>query len=405
MIDDLLGLTLRTLRRRGLRSVLTMLGIFMGIAAVVSLISLGEGLRSGVVDQFAQIGSDRITISASGSGFGPPGSTSVEKLTEDDVDAIRDTRGIKVATSRLIRTTPVEFNDIQNFEFIVSMPENTEERNLVVQSLNLEAEEGRMLRSNDGFKIMLGPEFKTKDVYGKNPRVGSKLSINGKDADVIGFFNKQSNPQFNNMIIMNQEAMEDALGFENQADLIVAQVISVNDIERTVENVEKVMRKQRDVERGKEDFTVETPEQLLESFNTIFGIIQSIVVGIAGISLLVGGVGIANTMFTSVYERRREIGIMKAVGARNNSILTLFVLESGLLGFFGGVVGIILGIFFTKVVELLGAQLFGDGVLVAQFQLPVILGALAFSTFVGILSGVIPAKQAASIPPVEALRK
>ena len=285
------------------------------------------------------------------------------------------------------------------------MPENTEERNLVVQSLNLEAEEGRMLRSNDGFKIMLGPEFKTKDVYGKNPRVGSKLSINGKDADVIGFFNKQSNPQFNNMIIMNQEAMEDALGFENQADLIVAQVISVNDIERTVENVEKVMRKQRDVERGKEDFTVETPEQLLESFNTIFGIIQSIVVGIAGISLLVGGVGIANTMFTSVYERRREIGIMKAVGARNNSILTLFVLESGLLGFFGGVVGIILGIFFTKVVELLGAQLFGDGVLVAQFQLPVILGALAFSTFVGILSGVIPAKQAASIPPVEALRK
>tara|TARA_Y100000310_G_C20669675_1_gene809550 strand:+ start:910 stop:2058 length:1149 start_codon:yes stop_codon:yes gene_type:complete len=382
-----------------------MLGIFIGIAAVVALIGLSEGLEEGIVGQFASIGPDIVTIQAASAGFAPPGSTAVTKLTEDDLNAVRGTRGISLAAARLLRSTTIEFNDALRFGFVVSMPEDPEERRLVVDAVNVEMEEGRMLRSTDKFKVILGSDYNEKNLFGKPLAVGNKILLNEQEVSVIGFIERSSNPQFNDIVWMNEEAMRDLLNVENEVDILVARITNVNDMDLVRERLEKLMRKQRNVEEGKEDFTIETPDQVIETFNTILNLVQGIIVGIAGISLVVGGVGIANTMFTSVLERRKEIGILKAIGARNNTILGLFMFEAGLLGVLGGLIGIALGVGFAKSVEFIGTQMFGEGLLQASFSPYLLVGVILFAFIVGVVSGIVPARQAALIPPVEALRK
>ncbi len=405
MLEDYINIALRSLRHRSLRSWLTLLGIFIGIAAVVSLVSLGDGLRGAITEQFSQAGTDKLTIQAASVGFAPPGSTAVKRLTEKDLNIVRGIKGFKVVSNRLIRSTTVEFNDIQRFGFLVNLPEPPDERKLVIDAMNLEAIEGRLLKSSDNFKVVLGYDYLDKNLFEKDVKLGDKLIINGQDFSIVGFIERSSNPQYNSIIYMNEKVMTSLLNIKDEVDIIIGQVSNVNNIEQVSENTKKELRNSRNVEKGKEDFSVQTPQQSVETFNTVLNMIQSVIVGIAAISLLVGGIGIANTMFTSVLERRKEIGIMKAVGARNNSILTIFLIESGSLGLFGSIIGVILGVSFSKIVEIVGSKLIGEGILQPHFSLVLIIGSLAFGFVVGTLSGIIPARQASLLPPVEALRK
>ena len=169
------------------------------------------------------------------------------------------------------------------------------------------------------------------------------------------------------------------------------------------EDVEKALRKDHNVKEGQEDFIVATAEQMIEGFNNILLVVQAVLVGIAAISLIVGGIGITNTMYTSVVERTREIGIMKAVGAKNSDIVSIFLMESAMLGFFGGMLGILIGLSVSKAVEI-AAVYAGVSVLKAYFGYELVVGALVFSMVVGVVSGVLPAKSAAKLNPVDALR-
>jgi putative ABC transport system permease protein len=405
MLLDYFNIIIKNLRYRSVRSWLTLLGIFIGIAAVVSLISLGQGFENAIVGQFASVGTDKLTIQAQEVGFAPPGSTAVKRLTEEDVNAIRSVKGVKLVVARLLRSTTIEYNGKQRFGFLVSMPEKSDERKLVEESMKLKAEEGRLLRSGDKYNVVLGQYYKTNDYFGKKVKLGSKLKINGIEFSVAGFMAKMSNPQFNDIILMNHDMMKSTLNTGTSVDIAVAQVDNAKETIISAEAIKKELRKQRDVKKGKEDFKVETPQQTVATFTTVLGIIQAVIVGIAAISLVVGGIGIANTMFTSVLERRKEIGIMKAVGARNSSILLLFLLESGTLGLAGSVIGVVLGVLFAKTVETIGNVFLSEGVITASFGAPLIAGSLLFGFVVGSLSGIIPARQASMLPPVEALRK
>ena len=170
------------------------------------------------------------------------------------------------------------------------------------------------------------------------------------------------------------------------------------------EDIEEALRDERDERIGQETFSVQSFSQLLETFTDIFAVVQAVLIGIAAISLIVGGIGIMNTMYTSVLERTKEIGIMKAVGARNRDIFLIFLIESGLLGLVGGIIGILLGIGIGKGVEYLAASQLGTPFLQAIFGFPLILSALAFSFIIGAASGVLPAMQAARLKPADALR-
>ena len=152
------------------------------------------------------------------------------------------------------------------------------------------------------------------------------------------------------------------------------------------------------------DFSILTPEELLSSFASILSIVTGFLLGVAAISLLVGAIGITNTMYTSVLERTKEIGVMKAVGAKNSDILTIFLIESGLLGLTGGVIGVLLGMGIGKVIEYIAVHQLQTNLLQVVFPVYLIAGCLIFAFLIGAISGTLPAYRASKIRPVVALR-
>ena len=405
MLKDYFSLAFGNLKHRGLRSWLTIFGIFIGIAAVVALITMGEGLQTAITGQFGSLSVDKLTITNKQTGFAPPGSAVVEKLNEHDLNVIESVSGIDKILTRWIRVTGVEYNKISKFIYIADLPPDNEGAKIVYDTFQAEVEEGKLLDESDRGEVLLGSDFKTTQIFDKEIRIGSKLKINNKDFEVAGILKPTSTFAINGAILMPHENMKDALSILDEYDLIVVQVQDKNKIEDVAEELERKLRNDRDEKIGQESFNVETPLQALESVNSVLNVVNIVVVGIAAISLFVGGVGIANTMYTSVLERTKEIGIMKAVGAKNKDILMIFLIESGLLGIVGGIVGALIGIGGALAASSIANQAIGANLLAVSISYPLIIGAVSFSFFIGIVSGVLPAIQASKLNVVEALRK
>ena len=306
MIRDYISLAFDNLKHRGLRSWLTMLGIFIGIAAVVALISLGQGLQQAVLGQFDALSADRLIIQNAETGFGPPGSTAVTKLTEHDLEIISRVQGVEIAVPRLIRMGKVEYNKVASFKYIGDLPDDKEEAAMVYSTMNAKPIEGRLLTPDDRGKIVLGNDFLTQEEFGKDIRVSSKLNINGKDFEVVGIIGKLNNIIFNSVIIMPRKDMKSLLNIGDEMDTIAVKVSSTDVLVDTARNIEERLRRDRNEQVGEEDFTVQTPQQALSAVNTILNIVNLIVIGIAAISLVVGGIGIMNTMYTSVLKKERN---------------------------------------------------------------------------------------------------
>ncbi|MFH1365064.1 MAG: ABC transporter permease [archaeon] len=397
-------LAFSNLKRRRLRSWLTILGIFIGIAAVVSLISLGDGLRTAVMGQFGSLSIDKLTIQNKGAGFGPPGSTVVEKLNDKDLKAIGGVTGVRLAIARIIRITGIEYNKILGFGYVADLPPDSQGINLIYSAFNAEAEEGRLLKEGDRKKVLIGYDVANSEDFDKKINVGSKIKINGQEFEVIGILKKSSSFQINIICIIPREDLEQILGIKNEYDMIVAEVEDKDKIQETAEAIKAELRKIRNLKEGEDDFTVQTPIQALASVNTILNLINIVVAGIAGISLVVGGIGIANTMYTSILERRREIGVMKAIGAKNSDIAWIFLIESGLLGLVGGLIGALMGLSLALLGAQLANQALGQDLFKVSISYTLLFGSILFSFTVGTVSGVLPAIQASKTNVVDALR-
>jgi putative ABC transport system permease protein len=404
MLKDYFKLAYQSASHRRLRSWLTMIGIFIGIAAVVALMSLSQGLQTAIAEQFVSLGSDKIIIQAAGSGFGPPGTGVEVPLTKKDLEVIKKSKGVDIAVGRLVRSIQIVFKDEVKYAYAASLPEDDEGIDLAIEANNYNVGQGRLLKKGDKYKVMIGSDF-ADDFFDESLQLRDKIEIEGQSFKVIGILKKSGNPQQDGTLVVPEAAMRDVLGIVDDYDIIPAKVSSGEEVSVVTESVKKDLRKSRDVEEGKEDFTIETPESLLATLNTIMLILQGVLVGIAGISLFVGGIGIMNTMYTAVIQRTREIGIMKALGARRESILLLFLIESGFLGLFGGAIGVTLGFGISKSVELIAFQIYGSFLIKADFNLYLMMGMLLFGFFIGGTSGWFPARQAAKLHPVDALRK
>jgi putative ABC transport system permease protein len=404
MYKDYFRLGYRNVRKRKLRSWLTMLGIFIGIAAVVALISLSEGLKVAIQDQFLNLGSDKLVVQAAGGGFGPPGSAIAVPLTKADKKTIEKAKGVDIVVGRLIRVVQLDFNDEQKYSYAVTMPDELDEKELVIEANNYKLAEGKFFEKRGGYEIIVGYDF-AKDFFDKEIELRNRIKVQGKVFKVAGILAKSGNPQQDSTLVMPESTLRDLLDIKENIDIIPLRIESGADINVVATNVEKALRKSRNVKEGQEDFTVETPQQIIAILNNILIIIQGILVGIAAISLFVGGIGIMNTMYTSVLERTKEIGILKAVGATNDKIMAIFLIESGILGFFGGLIGVTLGIAISKLVEVIAFQIFQSNLIQADVSFGLLFGALMFAFLVGAASGVFPARQAAKLKPVEALRK
>ena len=401
MIRDYFSFGISNLKKRKMRTWLTMLGIFIGIAAVVSLVGLGQGIQKSVNEQFEKLGVYKLIISPKGT-FSGIGSTGNIKLTKKDIDTIRKVPGIDEVSGMLIATGKIEFNNRVRYLMVSGIPTD-KDRKLIEEMQSYEIASGRDLKTNEKNKVVLGRLFKEGNIFNPNLKLGDKIKINDVEFKIIGFFAPFGNTEDDKNIRIPEDIMREVFDLKDEYSIIMAQASQGLDPEIAAERVEKELRNKRNIEENKEDFTIQTSRELMESFQVILNIIQIFLIGIAAISLVVGGIGIMNTMYTSVLERTKEIGIMKSIGAKNLDILIIFLIESGILGLIGGLIGIILGIGFSKLIEL-GAKLAGYGMIQVSFPLYLILGTLLFSFLIGAISGVLPARQASKLKPVQALR-
>ncbi len=396
---------LRSLIHRKTRTMLTMLGVVIGIAALVSLIGLGEGLRSAVISQFNVLGSDILTVRAAGVDYaGPPGTGAVTPLTDDLAEKIARVSGVEAAVNRYTESLTLEFNGMQSISIAGSIP-GGKNRKLAEKMINLKAEKGRLLKDDDGKKLVLGNNFMNGKIFGRGVETGDQILVNGIKFGVIGILEKKGNFLLDSSAIINEETMIDFLGTDRKrVNVIAVKVNEPNKISKIKSDVERVLRKERGAREGEEDFIVETPQKILESINSTLFAVQLFVYIIAAIALAVGGIGIMNTMYTAVLERTKEIGIMKAIGARNSTVFSLFFVESGFLGMVGGLIGVSLGTAFAYGLAYAGRMVLGFELIQAHVSVFLIAGALAFSFIIGTIFGVLPAYQASKLHPVESLR-
>ncbi|MDO8468084.1 MAG: ABC transporter permease [Nanoarchaeota archaeon] len=404
MIKEYFNLSWKSLKHRGLRSWLTMLGIFIGIAAVVALISLGSGLRTAITGQFNALSVDKLTLQNKGSGFGPPGSAVAQKLNDHDVKIIEGVSGVEIVVPRLVRVAKIEYNKISSFFYVVDLPDESKKADFVYDSFNIKSQEGRLLTSNDRNKILLGSDIAKTKSFDKDLRVGSKVTIEGKDFEIIGVLEPTGTFQVNNAIIIPTKDLQEVLGIEDEWDVIGLQVEDKDEIEQIAQIIENRIRQDRNEKLGEESFSVETPAQVLSSVNTILNIINIIIIGIAAISLFVGAVGITNTMYTSVLERRREIGIMKAIGARNSDVLLIFLIEAGLLGLAGGIIGAVIGLGLAFGAASAANGFFGTKIIEISISYSLLFSSILFALLVGIAAGTFPAYRASKLNVVDAIK-
>ena len=401
---DYLILALKNLKHRGIRSWLTLLGIFIGVTAVVALIGLGSGLQAAVGAQFGISSTQVLTVQAGGvNAFGAPGSGAVNKLTTDDVDAVERLSSVEMAIPRIITSGKMEFNDVVGFGMALSVPDGVERR-FAYEVMDLEVETGRMLKDGDVNNVVLGYNYwKDGDIFGEPIVPGKTVLLMDERFKVVGILKKTGSFMIDGLVTVNEARLRDLMDYDDDVDIIAVKVRSEDDMDRAREDIEKLMRKRRDVDIGEEDFEVSTPEAMMETVNSVLGGVQAFIIIIASISILVGALGIVNTMTTSVLERRKEIGIMKAIGAKNSQVFMQFFFESGMLGLIGGLVGIVLGTLIS-VGGIVGINNFIGAELSPSIDFILIGGALVGSFVVGAVAGIAPAMQAAKQNPVEALR-
>src|SRR3989344_2563898 len=366
LILEYLELVVNSLRKRYLRTTLTMIGIFMGIAAVVALVSLSEGLKLAVQEQFEALGADKLIISYRGDVV-PGLSASSGGLTLKDYKFIKRLKQVENTIYWYFDSAKVVFKDQTLFLPVIAYPTD-DKQELFNEMWYFDIKTGRTLKKNDKYKINTGIAFFEDKVFLDNLKIRDKLTINGLDFKIVGYYERVGNSQDDKNIFIEEATFKELFNVDEQVSIMVAKV----------------------------------RPSLKPS--AVANIIQIVLVGIAGISLFVGGIGIMNTMYTAVTERTKEVGIMKAIGARNEDIFLMFLIESGLLGFSGGLIGILIGMGFAKLVEYFALSILKTNLLSPQFSGFLILGSLFFASFIGAVSGTFPAMQASKLAPIEALR-
>jgi len=374
-----------------------MLGIIIGIASIISLVSIGEGLRMSVSKQLESFGSDKIIVSpASSGGFSPMGLFG-EGLKEEDVKRIENINGVKSAAGVLFKSLPIKYGKETKTTYVIGI--NAKEAEKIFTEIQAyELSEGRYFKEGENNVIDIGSSV-VKDMFEKEVKTGDYITIKDKKFKVLGVMKSSGSTQDDSQIYMSLSDLRDLVGGEDSLSMVF---VKVSDASR-VDDISKNIEEKLDDKYGEKSYSATSSQQIADRVGSIFSILSFVLGGIASISLVVAGVGISNTMFTSVLERTKEIGIMKAVGATNYNIMEIFLVESALLGFFGGAIGCIIGTIFSQLISI-----FAGGMLPVEFNTVVttdmILIGLSFSTLVGIVSGLVPARKAAKLQPVEALR-
>jgi putative ABC transport system permease protein len=408
-----LKLAVNILVHSKLRSWLTIIGIVIGIAAVVAIVSIGDGLQQNVESHLGGLGADLITISPGGgrasAGFrGPPGheqggtatSTDAENLTKRDVQVLQSVDGVE-----LIQGTVSGQGEVYYLGEKATVSIEGVDPLFWKEMTTSELESGRFLGPSDYNVVIVGNRI-AKDMFKQPLTVNRMITLEDKAFKVVGIL--QESGGFggdDRSIIMPIDAARDTLeGVGNEEfDSISIKAANTDDVDQIIEEAEQKLLISRHLTESTKDFRISSSQSTLETMSDVTQTISLFLEAIAAVSLLVGSVGIANTMFTSVLEKTKEIGIMKSIGAKNSDIMMIFLLNSAIVGLVGGLLGICLGTGISSLVPLLGMRMMG-GMMTAVVTPMLLVYAVLLAVGIGMAAGVIPAYRASKLKPVDALR-
>ena len=394
---EFLGLAWGAVVAHRLRSALTMLGIVIGIAAVILLTSIGEGTRRYVLDEFTQFGTNIMAINPGNTKTsGAPGALAgtVRKLTLGDAEALRRVPGVQNVVPVVMGMARVEAGERGRSVFVYGV--NSE----MPAIWKINTRQGSFLPEMDPRRaaplIVLGPKVK-REIFAEANPLGRYVRVGGFRFQVIGIMEPKGQILGFDMDDAAYIPVASAQRVFNRDELIEIDILFSQQManDTVVREVKRTLVARHDDE---EDFTVTTQTEMLDVMDRVMGIVSVAVGGIGAISLVVGAIGILTMMWISVNERTTEIGLAKAIGAGSGQILGLFLIEAALLSFVGGILGVATGIGIARAIKL---ALPGFPV---HTPVRYVVAALVVSLVVGLLSGALPARRAAGLDPAEALR-
>ncbi len=392
----------KNLYSRKSRSILTILSIFIGIATIFIFASFGWGLYDYTNSLASEAGVDKFFIQAKG--IGAPGVDTTFKLLDEDLDETRKTPGVKEVSAYYIKAAQIEKGRERRYVYMTGHFASEQDKRMLTELSGIDVFTGRDLKKGDKGKVMLGHNYLLEDKIFERPvRLGEKLIINGARFEVVGFYEPIGNPIDDSNIYVTADDIKALFGEDVSYGFLIGTVNDKDRLDPVVDLVTKRLRNLRGQDEGKEDFFVQTFEDAIAQFSAVLNIIIGFVILIALISVLVSAVNTANTMITSVLERTNEIGVMKAIGARNSTIRNIFLLESAMLGLVAGVIGVAIGAAFSSFAGSVLKNL-GWGFLSPKYSPVFFVVLILFAVVVGTLSGVTVAIQASKQNAVDALR-
>jgi putative ABC transport system permease protein len=393
------------------RSWLTIIGIVIGVASVIAIISISEGAQQSLSSRLSSLGGDIVTITpgfSRGGGFfgrdfpggGPQGSSSTAStkqtvLSTTDYQVLKGIPDVELVDTNIRGTVNVSYLGKSGKISLTGVDPKVWSK--VTTST---IAKGRFLDSADQNVIVIGGRL-SSSYFSQVLGLNQMLTIQGRSFRVVGILDDQSNSIYM-PIQMAAAIIPDATN--GIYDSLVVKIRDEDQLDSSIANMEEQLMMRRHVTNSTKDFSVSSNKQIQQTRSETMSSMNAFLLAIAAVSLIVGAVGIANTMFTSVLEKTKEIGIMKAIGARNRDILLIFLFNAAIIGLVGGVIGIILGTILSGFLPAItgGTIPFARGGGVVSLQS--VLMAIGVSVSAGIIAGIIPAYQASKLKPVDALR-
>jgi len=408
-LSDVFKSATRALKINKGRTALTMLGIVIGITSIIIVMSLGQGAQDLILNQIQGLGSKTVVVRPGRPATGPTDVTTLfsDSIKQRDLDALKKKSNVPTLASVMPMVFGAGTATYGSNKYQVTIFGGTD---LAGKIFDIQTTEGVFVTSDDVASaagvVVIGSKVKD-ELFGNDSALGKKIRIKDTNLRVIGILPKKGQVSFFNFdeaILLPYTTAQDYIFGIKYFNELVVQAESDATVNQTVRDVQITLRNLHNItDPTKDDFFIETQADLAARVSTITNILTYFLAMVAAISLLVGGIGIMNIMFVSVSERTREIGLRKAVGARNRDILNQFLLEAIILTCFGGAIGITLGIIFSAIGAIGISYALGQTWPFGISIFAILLG-FGVSALIGIAFGIYPARRASKLNPIEALR-
>jgi putative ABC transport system permease protein len=377
MVNNLIDLALKNILRQKTRTILTVVGILIGIAAVVALGSISEGMNAMMNQELQFLGGTIMVSSKESSGLMLGSMDSV--ISKYDLENFQDFSDVKQVVPYVMKIGEITIGQGHPTQIIGIRPEDVD----YFKSKGTELDSGRALETGDTYQALIGYQYAEDNDLG----IGDSIEIKKSSFEVVGIIEKMDTGM-DNSIILPLETMMDSYNLENYQSAFIIP-----------EDLSKIQDVADDLKSSFDDFDFTTSNDIVKQMSRIIDMIRFFTIGISSIAAIVGGLGVMNTMIMSVLERKREIGIMKAIGATRKYILSEILLESVIISLIGGILGLLVGS-----VGSYSLRFVSSGLTEAKVTIPLAVGGLSFAVFLGLVGGFYPAWSAAKLDPIEAIR-